>query len=339
MEGSPYAIECLNMTKAYPQPKGYRDVLLHPFTKRTQLALRDVDLKIGRGELVAILGLNGAGKTTLLKLLATLILPTSGTARVNGYDICRESEKVKSQVAFVFSEERSFYWWLTGRENLSFFAALYNLFGAPMRARVEEVLKTVRLREVADGAFMRYSTGMKQRLSIARALLPDPAVLLMDEPTKGLDPLIGSEIRAFIREELVQRRGKTVLFATHHLEEAQEIADWMVVLVRGTVRASGTLEELGGALRLEGTYTLVVDHLSQSAMDRMAELGSVNMPPGLRRNDEDGRVEIRFTPFGTRVDVHRVVDIVAETGGDLVAWYPSRPSLKEVLVHLTKPVG
>ena len=207
------------------------------------IALDEVNLSVKEGEIFGVLGPNGAGKTTLLKILATLILPTQGEAYLAGYHLIKEPEKVKLSIGFYSGEERSLYWRLTGRENLSFFACLYNLSSDKSRIRIREILELLDLREPDKKVYL-YSTGMRQRLSLARALIPEPPILLLDEPTKSLDPKSAHNIRKFIKEELVKQRGKTVLLVTHNLKEAEEICDRLTVMEKGKIKTTGSLEEL-----------------------------------------------------------------------------------------------
>lgn len=333
--GLSVAIQCVGLTKMFARRRGYQDLLLHPLNRTYLAALHEVNLTIHQGELVGLLGPNGAGKTTLLKLLATLILPTSGTALINSYDIRQEASLVKSQVGFVFSDERSFYWRLTGRENLMFFAALHHLFGSSQRTRVTKVLAIVGLEDVADRPFGTYSTGMRQRLAIARALLPDPVVLLMDEPTKGVDPLVAAALRTFIREELVTAHGKTVLMATHHVEDVEDMCDRVVVLANGCVRADGPLDSIRTDLRLDNNYTVVVDYLSPVGFELLRQLGHITIRNGHLKEGGNGQVEMDLSPFTLPLSVQNVAQIAAVNGGCLIACAPRRASLTEILEHLT----
>jgi len=207
-----------------------------------------VDLLVEKGEVFGILGPNGAGKTTLIKILCTLILPTEGIARVNGYDVEKESGKVRESIGLVTTDERSFYWRLTGRQNLEFFASLHNFYSDDARDMVDELLGVVDLKFAADERFLNYSAGMKQRMAIARGLLNDPAVLLMDEPTRSLDPGAAQGLRDFIKEEIVRERGKTIFISTHNLEEAEQLCDRVAIFDDGNIKAIGSPGELKTAL-------------------------------------------------------------------------------------------
>jgi len=331
-----YAIQTFGLTKEFNQVKSYKDLLLHPFRKRRIIAVCDVNLKVRRQEIVGLLGPNGAGKTTLLKLLSTLVLPTRGTALINGYDLLKDAKRIKSEVGIVISEERSFYWRLTGRQNLEFFASLYNLTKDQARRRIEEVLELLDLKDAADTMFMRYSTGMKQKLSIARGLLSDPAILLLDEPTKSLDPIAAQNLRRFIREEIVQRQGRTVVFATHQLQEAEELCDRIAIIDKGRIKAFGTLEKIRRSLGLKERYTFVVENIPVYALEKISKVGKI-----IEQLDvtDDGRY--RATQFKVLVhrgqdDVDRIIRIVLSSNGRIRACYPEKVPLDEIVCDLVE---
>ncbi len=243
-----YTIETHDLTKKFALQKGFTDFLLHPFRKDEMTAVEEVNIKIKKGELFGILGPNGAGKTTLIKMLCTLILPSEGTAYVNGYEITKDSGKVRRSIGFITADERSFYWRLTGRRNLKFFASLHNFYSEDAEERIDELLSLVGLEERADDRFLSYSAGMKQRMAIARGLLNDPEVVFMDEPTRALDPGAAQHLRGFIRDRIVGDEGKTVFLSTHHLPEAEELCDRIAIIDEGRIRVVGTLDELKAGL-------------------------------------------------------------------------------------------
>lgn len=244
----PHAIETISLTKKFRQNRS----LFRSQKDKVVQAVDGVDLQVRKGELFGLVGPNRAGKTTLLKLLSTLILPTSGKASINGYDILREEEKVRASIGLVTGGERSFYWRLTGRQNLRFFATLYNLSRLEAKKRIDELLELLELKEQADVQFQQYSTGIKQRMAVARCLLNDPEVLFMDEPTKSLDPGAAHKLREFIKDELVGRKGKTILFVTHQMAEAEDICDRVAIMDDGKIKACGSMDELRRAVGLEG---------------------------------------------------------------------------------------
>jgi len=237
------------LVKRYPIFRGFRELVFKPFDRRTVTALDGLDLEVGRGRVFCLLGPNGAGKTTLIKILAGLVLPDGGRALVDGHDVAREPGPARTAVGTAVSDERSFYWRLTGRQNLEFFGALYGLRGAARDRRIEEVLRIAGLDGAAGLRFNGYSTGMRQMLAFARALLADAAILLVDEPTRSLDPQAADRIRSFLRDELAGRQGKTILWATHDLGEAADCADDIAVISRGRIHLSGPAASLAGGGR------------------------------------------------------------------------------------------
>jgi ABC-2 type transport system ATP-binding protein len=255
------AIVAENLSKRYPVIRGFRELVLRPFDKRTVTALDGLDLEVGRGRVFCLLGPNGAGKTTLIKVLATLVLPDSGRASIAGRDVAREPAAAKAAVGYAVSDERSFYWRLTGRQNLEFFAALYGLRGPARDRRIGELLRIAGLEGAADLRFNAYSTGMRQMLAFARALLADAAILLVDEPTRSLDPQAADRTREFLCSELAGRQGKTILWATHDLGEAADCADDIAVISRGRIRLRGPAASLaaGGRAALREAYEQAVD--------------------------------------------------------------------------------
>jgi len=216
-------------------------------------SLNSVSINVREGEVFGLIGPNGAGKTTLIKILCTLITPTSGRAYVNGYDVIKESSDVRRSIGFVTTDERSFYWRLTGRQNLEFFAALHNIRGNEARERIGELLRSMDLSERADELFMGYSAGMKQRLAIARGLLNEPSVLFMDEPTRSLDPGAARSLRELIKSYIVNEQGKTVFLSSHNLDEVEDLCQRIAIFDRGKVRATGTVNGLKEGLGSEAT--------------------------------------------------------------------------------------
>jgi ABC-2 type transport system ATP-binding protein len=227
-------------------------MLFRPFDRRWVTALDGVNLQVGQGEIVGLLGPNGAGKTTLLKILCTLLLPTDGRAAVNGHDVVQAPRSVRRAVGYCLDTERSFYHRLTGRQNLAFFAALNNLGSQQTPARIAEVLGMVGLNGAAGEPFMTYSKGMQQKLGLARALLTDPAVLLLDEPTKSLDPGAAGEFRRFLRSILMGRLGKTILLVTHSLEEARLCCDRLAIMHQGRIIFQGVWPEVEAFVQTHG---------------------------------------------------------------------------------------
>lgn len=202
------------------------------------VAVDGISFDVREGELFGLLGPNGAGKTTTIKMLTTLLTPTSGSARILGYDLATEQEAIRPRIGFIFGGERGLYWRLNAYDNLRYFANLYHIDPDVTQRRIPELLELVGLNGRGDEKIEGYSRGMKQRLHVARALLHDPDVLFLDEPTIGLDPVAARELRTTIRG--LQERGKTILLTTHYMFEADALCDRIGVIDRGTIVALDT---------------------------------------------------------------------------------------------------
>jgi len=217
-------------------------------------ALDGIDIGVGRGTVLALLGPNGAGKSTLVRILATTVLPDGGRASIMGHDIVREPAAARRSLGLMLGNERSWYWRLTGRGNLEFFAALYGMRRRTAASRAADVLREVELADVADRRVGEYSSGMRARLALARALLQTPPVLVLDEPTQNLDPVAAANFRDIVIRRS-EEHGTAVLLTTHNLHEAAALAHEVIVLALGRVvsrKPSGT-----DAAELEATMLSV----------------------------------------------------------------------------------
>ncbi|MGZ4851099.1 MAG: ABC transporter ATP-binding protein, partial [Candidatus Bathyarchaeia archaeon] len=233
------AIQTINLTKTFKSKSPNSNGFLRHKTISVN-AIDNLTFEIKKGELFGLLGPNGAGKTTLVKMLCTLLPPDSGTALINGYDVIKEPMKVKRSLGTLFSVgERGFFWRLNGYRNLEFFAAVYNVPRKKRHERIMEVLKLVGLENNSLQLFQRYSGGMKRKLALARTLLPDPPIIMLDEPTTGLDALSSRNVRDFVKNT-VQETGKTVLYTTHYIEEAAQICTKIGILKQGKIIACDT---------------------------------------------------------------------------------------------------
>ncbi|MCB0029773.1 MAG: ABC transporter ATP-binding protein [Anaerolineales bacterium] len=317
------AILTRNLTKVFKPSQGWlRFTDVAPTS-----AVRGVDLEVPRGELFGLLGPNGAGKTTLTKMLCTLIAPSEGEAFVAGHPI-QEAEAVKRKVGLVVTDERSFYWRLSGRRNLLFFAALHRLFGAEAEQRVDAALEAVDLHKVGDRWFDKYSTGMKQRLAIARSLLHRPEILFLDEPSRSLDPTATQRLHSLITD-LVNEQKLTVFLITHDLVEAEKLCDRVAVMFRGQVQAIGEPAGLRQQLQPRIAYLVTLDRSPAAHLDSLQRL-----VPGLAPAGETGltfkigekdRLMDEFLRELQRLNLH-VLNIQG-----------TPPSLEDVFAHFTVP--
>jgi ABC-2 type transport system ATP-binding protein len=205
-------------------------------------AVRGVSFGVEKGELFGLLGPNGAGKTTTIKMLITLLLPTSGHARVLGHDVVEDAREVRRRIGYVFGGDRGLYERLSAYDNLRYFAELYGVSGHRQRERIDEVLELVGLQGREKERVEGYSRGMRQRLHIARGILHDPEVVFLDEPTIGVDPIGARDLRQTIADLVAS--GKTVLLTTHYMFEADALCDRIAVIAKGQIVGEGTPEEL-----------------------------------------------------------------------------------------------
>lgn len=206
-------------------------------------ALHGVDLEIPDGEIHGLLGPNGAGKTTLCKVLSTVLLPTRGSAAICGYDVVQDTAAVRSLIGIVFGGERGLYSRLTARANLEFWAALYGLRGAAATRRVDALLERLGLTARADETVETFSRGMKQRVHLARGLIGDPRVVILDEPTTGMDPVAAAGFRELVTS--LRAEGRTLLVTTHDMAEAEAICDRVTLIDNGSVLATERPSTLG----------------------------------------------------------------------------------------------
>ena len=269
------AVETRDLVKVFERGRRtiWQRIRREPDKRDRFRAVDGIDLLVEPGEIFGLLGPNGAGKTTTMKMLATLLIPTSGTIRVLGIDPLERPREIRARLGAMLSGERSLYWKLTGRENLEYFAALYHVPTREIKTRIANVLAATKLSDRADDYVERYSTGMRQRLALARALLPDPPLVVLDEPTVGLDPQASRDLRDRVRE--LKAQGRTVLLTTHYMEEADQLCDRVAIIDHGRIVALDTPAALKRTIRaeevvrleigLEGDESAVIDRLARSA--------------------------------------------------------------------------
>ena len=327
------AIEATGLTKDFE--KGRRTIWQRlrgePDRRERFRAVDGVGLEVATGEIFGILGPNGAGKTTTMRMLATLLEPTSGKATVLGHDLVTEARAIRRRLGAVLSGERSLYWKLTARENLEYFAALYHVPPAESARRISEILEAVHLTDRADDYVEKFSTGMRQRLVLARALLPAPSLLLLDEPTVGLDPQAARDLR----ERVVQLReeGRTILLTTHYMEEADQLCDRIAIVDHGRIVA---LDTPAGLKRdLHATEVVRLELHGPEAADaglvaRLEIAGQV-----AQRVRENGALHLTVHCQSARDLVPLVIDAARVEGAQLANIQVQPVSLEDVFISLT----
>jgi len=243
-------IAAQELGKVFRPPGGLRDLLRGRFYGAPVTALTDVSFTVPDGQILCIMGPNGAGKSTLLRVLAGLLAPSTGSASVAGLSAADSTADFRRQVAFVVGDERSFQWQVSGRENLLYFAALHGLAPREASRRAGELLDRVGLGAAADRRFREYSRGMRQRMAIARGLLGAARVLLLDEPTLGLDPRGARDLRLFLRDEIIRGAGRTAVVCSNDPTEARALADRVIFLDKGRLCGDSTPDRIEAELGL-----------------------------------------------------------------------------------------
>ena len=308
-----YIIETKDLTMRYRT--GW-SIFRRPDSSLDRPAVDRVNLHLREGEIFGLVGPNGAGKTTLIRVLTTMLLPTSGTARVAGFDVVKADYRVRRLVGLVTSNERSFYWRLTGRQNLEFFAELYHIPQREGWLWMNELLNLLGLADMADERFDRYSTGQKQRLALARGLLSKPRILLMDEPTKGVDPIGAAAIVTIIREQVIRLWNPTILVTSHNLSEIERLCRRIALMNHGRIVALGELDELRSMVAAADRYRLTVRNLSHADLKAIVS-GSHAMEP-IQLADRNGAVDLQVSFRRGSEGFPRLISGIVEEGGEVL---------------------
>jgi ABC-2 type transport system ATP-binding protein len=319
-----HAIEARGIVKTFKKkarrkysigPKKGKDEIVH--------AVDEVDLTVRKGEFFGLLGPNGAGKTTLVKCLSTLLLPNRGTAFINGHNIIDDPLAAREDLGITTGGERTLYWKLSGRDNLRYFAALYGLSSHSADQRIDYLLTIMGLTEKQHERIEKYSTGMRQKISICRAMIHDPPVLLLDEPTLGLDPSFSRFIRSFIKDDLNRKQKKTILLTTHYMDEADQLCDRIAIMNEGKIVAVDTPENLKKSIPHD--EVLEVKCLGQADFEGIGQRTYAHA--------EDG-VNIY------RIHAENVEEIMSEViraadSAKILSMNVTKPTLEDVFIHLT----
>jgi ABC-2 type transport system ATP-binding protein len=299
-------------------------------------ALDGIDLQVEPGELFGLLGPNGAGKTTLIKILTTLLLPTGGSARVFGFDVARETKRIRRIMNMVAGGEQSGYGILTVREQLWMFSQFYGLPTFDGWRRVDELIGIVGLDGQRLQKVSSLSTGQRQKMNLARGLLNDPWILFLDEPTLGLDVSAARSVRELVVEWRAAAPGRTVLLTTHYMAEADELCDRIAIVDRGRILHVGTSAELKRLVQRESIFRLELDRL-QGGVHALARLPGVvsAVDDGAQAGATGGRqtVVVRLV-LGDDAALGGVVGALGPLGARIVALQKSEPSLEDVFVEL-----
>jgi len=299
--------------------------------KKTELtALEGVNLEVHQGELFGLLGPNGAGKTTLIKILTTLLSPSSGVARVAGYDVAKEPEEVRRRINMVSGGESSGYGLLTVRENLWMFAQFYGIPSAEANARIKTLLDIVGIADRANTRSSQLSTGLRQKMNIVRGFLTDPQVLFLDEPTLGLDVGASRDVRGFVRRWVNEDASRTLLLTTHYMVEAEEMCDRVAIINKGKVLACDTPAALKQALQRDAIFHLEVESpqvLSEAQFQGLSGMRSVKIIP------QDGHVDMDWV-LEDEAAVAPMISALTAQQARILTLQKRQPTLEDVFVRL-----
>ncbi|MFA7573106.1 MAG: ABC transporter ATP-binding protein [Lutispora sp.] len=296
--------------------------------KKKIRAIQDINLSIQNGEIFVLLGPNGAGKTTFLKTISTLILPTYGDAWVNGYNIKKDEYKVRKSIGLSTGFERSFYYRLNGYQNLEFFGTLYGIKGKDLKERINFLLNLFNLEDAKDLKYMKYSTGMKKKLSLARALLHDPNVYIFDEPTSSIDPISANEIRDIILS--LKDKNKTIILSTHDMHEAELLADRIGILNKGNMLAVDKKENLKKVLKKEIIKVKIDKGISE---DLIAQDG-IKEKINLFRKIKDDEFEIEVENSSEVLD--QLIEKLKNQDRKILTINVETPSIEEVFINFVR---
>ncbi len=293
-------------------------------SRRRNEALRGASLEVPRGAIFGLLGPNGAGKTTLLSILATLLIPDSGSATVLGHDVVREPFAIRRRLNMA-SGNASFVWSLRPGEILAFYGQLYGLTGRDLRRRVDELIERFELGSHRKTQYNELSTGLKQRVALAKSLLNDPEVLFLDEPTLGLDPDVSGRIRTQIAD-LRRDHGTTIILTTHYMREAEELCDTIAFIKAGRILAQGTADELKRQIRIGDVIVLRLDPGVPAGLERLPGVSQVHV--------RDGSVECTVDSRDKRLP--EMLRWLQEQGVLVRDCQVREPELEEVFVELAR---
>lgn len=312
------AIEINNLVKRFVSKKEKID------------ALDDISFSIDNGKIFSLLGPNGAGKTTTIKILATLLLPDSGQAKICGYDVVKNDLLVRKNLGTVLPGERTLFWKLTVKENLAYFSDLYGLNPGYSRKRIEYLLNRFEINDRKDTYVEKLSTGLRQRVVLCRALLSDPKVILLDEPTLGLDPEASRNLRNIIKE--IKDEGKTVLLTTHYMYEADELSDIVAIINKGKIVSIDTPVNLKKNLDIERNITITSQKFPLAFIKK---IGQEFLAEVKEEVNEDGILKLSFYLKKKDDALSKILKIASEYKIIVENITVSEPTLEDVFINKT----
>ncbi len=298
--------------------------------KRKIEALKNVDLEIYDGEIFGLLGPNGAGKTTLIKCLTTLLLPSSGTAWINGYNLQKHENLVRASIGCMLMGERGLYWKLTGRENLDYFGALYHVPKKIRRKKIEELIELLKLRDFIDRTVETYSSGQKMILAFAKSLINEAPILFLDEPTVTMDVHAARELRSIVKG--LNENGHTIVYTTHLMHEADELCDRVAIIDKGEIIALGTPAELKSSIEHEDVVN-VEGTIPPNVVDNIRAL------PGIReaivKSEGNGKTKLGILCENSRMMLPKIIEVMTANNAQIEYINPQDITLEDVFIAKT----
>ncbi|QAT60863.1 ATP-binding cassette domain-containing protein [Acidilutibacter cellobiosedens] len=330
---SSYAIEVINLKKNFvvKKKKGFFAKIKNR-EKKIFTAVDGINFNVNKGEIFGFLGPNGAGKTTTIKMISTLLRPTSGTVMVNGIDAVKNPIDVLKNLGTVLAGERSVYWKLTGRENLLYFAAMNGITGQVAKDKTDYLLKRFSLYKRADETVEKYSTGMKQRIALAKALISEPEIIILDEPTSGLDPQSARNLREVILE--IKKEGRTILLTTHYMEEADLLSDRIAIIDHGKIIALNTPQNLKEGLNKTNTVTVELNNWDEGIAHKVKEIPFVKSVNS-KFNDNAREYEVKIHITNGSNTVSNIISTITASNIKISNFRSEEPTLEDVFINLT----
>ncbi len=322
-------IEVKSLSKTFSVKEG----ALFRKTVKSVTALEQVSFSVKKGEIFGLLGPNGAGKTTIIKTVCTLLSPTSGEVFVNGHNVVEDPQKARQNLGVMLTGDRTLYWKLSGRENLEYFSALYHMGRADAKQRIDYLLKLVGLEERQSTLVENYSTGMRIRLSFAKAILHKAPVLLLDEPTMSLDPQSARLIREIIQD--MRKEGHSVLLTTHYMEEADQLSDRVAVIDHGKIIAMAPPAELKETVLKSEVVEIEAQNINPEIVERLKSIPAISEVASFIQDASSLKGIIKIHSKDGKQVIPEMLGILVKGGVEISNVKIATPTLEDVFISLT----
>jgi len=322
-------VEVRSLSKTFTTKEG-------PLFRKTQksvTALDDVNFSVKKGEIFGLLGPNGAGKTTSIKAICTLIQPTSGEVYVNGHNVVKDAQRARQDLGVMLTGDRTLYWKLSGRENLEYFAALYHMGGAAAKQRIEQLLKLVGLDDRQNTLVENYSTGMRIRLSFAKAILHEAPVILLDEPTMSLDPQSARLIREIIQD--LRKTGHSILLTTHYMEEADQLSDRVAVIDHGKIIAMAPPRELKETVLKSEIIEIEAQNINPQVVEKLRGIPTITEVVSTIDDAAAQKGVIKVHASGGKQVIPEMLGVLVKGDVEISNVKVATPTLEDVFISLT----